>query len=109
MTPSEDRPTPDALLEEVNRERRGKLKIFLGAFPGVGKTYAMLQAAQVHLTDGLDVVVGVAETHGRVETEALLRGLEIVPRQQIHYRTRYFGEMDVEAVIKRKPRLALVD
>ncbi|WP_088347607.1 MULTISPECIES: sensor histidine kinase KdpD [Rhodomicrobium] len=109
MTESDDRPTPEALLEEVNRERRGKLKIFLGAFPGVGKTYAMLQAAQVHLTDGLDVVVGVVETHGRVETEALLRGLEIVPRQQIHYRTRYFGEMDVEAVIKRKPRIALVD
>lgn len=109
MTESDDRPTPEALLAEVNRERRGKLKIFLGAFPGVGKTYAMLQAAQVHLTDGLDVVVGVVETHGRVETEALLRGLEIVPRQQIRYRTRYFGEMDVEAVIKRNPRLALVD
>ncbi len=109
MTESDDRPTPEALLEEVNRERRGKLKIFLGAYPGVGKTYAMLQAAQAHLAEGMDVVVGVVETHGRVETEALLRGLEIMPRKQIYYRGRYFGEMDVDAVLKRKPRLALVD
>jgi two-component system sensor histidine kinase KdpD len=109
MTESEDRPTPEALLEEVNRERRGKLKIFLGAFPGVGKTYAMLQAAQAHLAEGLDLVVGVAETHGRAETEALLRGLEIIPRKQIYYRSRYFGEMDVDAVLKRKPKLVLVD
>ncbi len=109
MTESEDRPAPEALLEEVNRERRGKLKIFLGAYPGVGKTYAMLQAAQAHLNEGLDVVVGIVETHGRVETEALLRGLEIIPRKQIFYRGRYFGEMDVDAVLKRKPKLALVD
>jgi len=109
MPESDDRPTPDALLEEVNREQRGKLKIFLGAFPGVGKTYAMLQAAQVHQTEGKDVVVGIAETHGRVETEALLRGLEIIPRQQINYRGRVFGEMDVAAVLGRKPQLALVD
>jgi two-component system sensor histidine kinase KdpD len=109
MTEADERPTPDALLEEVNRERRGKLKIFLGAYPGVGKTYAMLQAAQAHLTEGTDLVVGIAETHGRVETEALLRGLEIVPRKQIYYRGRYFGEMDVDAVLKRKPKLVLVD
>jgi two-component system sensor histidine kinase KdpD len=109
MTESEDRPTPEALLEEVNRERRGKLKIFLGAFPGVGKTYAMLQAAQAHLAEGLDLVVGVVETHGRAETEALLRGLETIPRKQIYYRSRYFGEMDVDAVLKRKPKLVLVD
>ncbi len=109
MTESEDRPTPEALLEEVNREHRGKLKIFLGAYPGVGKTYAMLQAAQAYLAEGVDVVVGVVETHGRAETEALLRGLEIIPRKQIYYRGRYFGEMDVDAVLKRKPKLALVD
>ena len=109
MTDLEDRPAPEALLEEANRERHGKLKIFLGAFPGVGKTYAMLQAAQAHLAEGVDVVVGVVETHGRVETEALLRGLEIVPRHQISYRGRYFGEMDVDAILKRKPKLVLVD
>ncbi len=109
MPETDDRPTPEALLEEANRERRGKLKIFLGAYPGVGKTYAMLQAAQAHRAEGADVVVGVVETHGRVETEALLRGLEIVPRKQIYYRGRYFGEMDVDAVLERKPRLAFVD
>jgi two-component system sensor histidine kinase KdpD len=109
MPSQEQRPTPEDLLVEVNRERRGKLKIFLGAYPGVGKTYAMLQAAQAHLAEGMDVVVGVVETHGRAETEALLRGLEIVPRQQIFYRGRYFGEMDIDAVLKRQPKLALVD
>jgi two-component system sensor histidine kinase KdpD len=109
MKISDDRPTPDALLEEINRERRGKLKIFLGAYPGVGKTYAMLQAAQAHLAEGLDVAIGVVETHGRAETEALLRGLEILPRKQIYYRARYFGEMDVDAILQRKPKLALVD
>ena len=109
MPETDDRPTPEALLEEANRERRGKLKIFLGAYPGVGKTYAMLQAAQAYRAEGADVVVGVVETHGRVETEALLHGLEIVPRKQIYYRGRYFGEMDVDAVLERKPRLAFVD
>src|SRR5262245_54651562 len=109
MAQTEKRPTPEDLLEEAKRERRGKLKIFLGAFPGVGKTYAMLQAAQAHLAEGKDVVVGIVETHGRVETEALSRGLEIIPRQQIFYRGRYFGEMDIDGVLKRKPKLALVD
>lgn len=109
MPQNEKRPTPEDLLEEAKRERRGKLKIFLGAFPGVGKTYAMLQAAQAHLAEGKDVAVGIVETHNRAETEALLRGLEIVPRQQIFYRGRYFGEMDIDAVLKRKPKIALVD
>lgn len=109
MAQSDDRPTPEALLEEANREKRGKLKIFLGAFPGVGKTYSMLEAAQVHLREGVDVVIGVVETHGRAETEALLRGLEVIPRQQIFYRGRYFGEMDVDAILKRKPKVVLVD
>jgi two-component system sensor histidine kinase KdpD len=109
MPQNDKRPTPEDLLEEAKRERRGKLKIFLGAFPGVGKTYAMLQAAQAHLAEGKDVVVGIVETHGRTETEALLRGLEIVPRQQIFYRGRYFGEMDIDGVLKRKPKVVLVD
>ena len=102
MTVSDARPTPEALLEEANRERGGKLKIFLGAYPGVGKTYAMLQAAQAHIAEGTDVVVGIVETHGRVETEALSRGIEAVPRKQIYYRGRYFGEMDIDAVLKRR-------
>jgi two-component system sensor histidine kinase KdpD len=109
MTESEDRPAPDAILEEISKDQRGKLKIFLGAYPGVGKTYAMLKAAQAHLAEGLDVVVAIAETHGRAETEALLLGLEIIPRKRLYYRGRYFGEMDVDAVLKRKPKLALVD
>ena len=109
MTELENRPSPEAPLEGASRGRRGKLKIFLGAFPGVGKTYAMLQAAQAHRADGIDVVVGIVETHGRVETEALLRGLEIVPRRQISHRGRYFGEMDVDAILKRGPKLVLVD
>jgi two-component system sensor histidine kinase KdpD len=109
MPQTDKRPAPEDLLEEAKRERRGKLKIFLGAYPGVGKTFAMLQAAQTHLADSMDVVVGIVETHGRAETEALLRGLEIIPRQQIFYRGRYFGEMDIDAVLKRKPKLVLVD
>jgi two-component system, OmpR family, sensor histidine kinase KdpD len=109
MPQIDKRPIPEDLLEEAKREKRGKLKIFLGAYPGVGKTYAMLQAAQTHLGENMDVVVGIVETHGRVETEALSRGLEIIPRQQIFYRGRYFGEMDIDAVLKRKPKLVLVD
>ncbi len=109
MTETEGRPAPDAILEELRKEQRGQLKIFLGAYPGVGKTYAMLKAAQAHKEEGVDVVVAVAETHGRAETEALLVGLEIIPRKRLYYRGRYFGEMDVDAVLKRKPKLALVD
>ncbi|MDX2266295.1 MAG: sensor histidine kinase KdpD [Hyphomicrobiales bacterium] len=103
------RPAPDALLDEATRESRGKLKIFLGAYPGVGKTYSMLQAAHERRREGVDVVVGVVETHGRAETEALLRDLEILPRMQITYRGRVFGEMDLDGLLKRRPALAIVD
>jgi two-component system sensor histidine kinase KdpD len=105
----EDRPSPDALLEEANREKRGRLKIFLGAAPGVGKTYAMLEAAQAVLRDGGDVVVGIVETHGRAETERLVSGLEVLPRARIDYRGRAFEEMDLDAILIRRPRLVLVD
>jgi two-component system sensor histidine kinase KdpD len=77
------RPSPDALLAAANRAARGKLRIFLGAAPGVGKTYEMLQSARRRKAEGVDVVIGVVETHGRKETEALLEGLEVVPRQCI--------------------------
>src|SRR5919106_4541517 len=109
MAEDEGRPAPEALLEEAKREGRGRLKIFLGAYPGVGKTYAMLQAAQERRRDGVDVVVGIVETHGRVETEALLRGLDVLPRKRLLYRERVFGEMDIDAVLWRKPKLAIVD
>ena len=86
----ERRPDPDQLLEHVMREeerkREGRLKIFFGAAPGVGKTYAMLEAARQRAAEGLGVVVGIAETHGRAETEALLKGLEVLPRRLIEYR-----------------------
>ena len=109
MAEDESRPTPEALLEEAKKEGRGRLKIFLGAYPGVGKTYAMLQAAQERRRQRVDVVVGVVETHGRAETEALLRGLEVLPRRRLMYRGRVFAEMDLDALLWRKPQLAIVD
>jgi two-component system sensor histidine kinase KdpD len=107
----EQRPSPEALLEAARREDSplGKLKIFVGAAPGVGKTYEMLQSAHAKLKAGTDVVVGFVETHGRAETEALLRGLEVIPRKRIEYRDQILEEMDIDAVIARKPQLALVD
>lgn len=113
MSPSDigndRRPSPDALLQAVQREERGRLKIFLGAAPGVGKTYEMLLTAQARRREGVDVVVGVVETHGRPETEALLDGLEVVPRRRVEYRGLALEEMDLDAVLARKPALVLVD
>src|SRR5690242_17296853 len=92
------RPSPEALLEAARREegRSGKLRIFVGAAPGVGKTYEMLQQARARKKDGYDIVGGVVETHGRKETEALLEGLEIVPRRLIEYRGQWLEEMDLD-------------
>src|SRR5690349_12871126 len=108
---SDQRPSPEALLEAARREdsRVGKLRIFVGAAPGVGKTYEMLQQAQARKRDGYDVVVGVVETHGRKETEALLDGLEVVPRRHLPYRGQVLDEMDLDAIIKRRPQIVLVD
>ncbi|PYE43117.1 two-component system sensor histidine kinase KdpD [Rhizobium sp. PP-F2F-G20b] len=103
------RPLPEALLERAAQESRGKLKIFLGAAPGVGKTYEMLMSARARKADGTDVVIGVVETHGRAETEALVHGLEIVPRRVIDYKGQALDEMDIDAIIERRPSLALVD
>ncbi|HET7447888.1 MAG TPA: sensor histidine kinase KdpD [Methyloceanibacter sp.] len=107
----DQRPSPDALLAKASKEesRAGRLKIFLGAAPGVGKTYEMLQEARARQNEGKDVVVGVVETHGRKETEALLDGLEVVPRRQLQYKNRTLDEMDLDAVLARGPQLALVD
>jgi two-component system sensor histidine kinase KdpD len=107
----EQRPSPEALLEAARREHGGvgRLKIFVGAAPGVGKTYEMLQSAHVKLKAGADIVVGVVETHGRAETEALLRGLEVMPRKRIEYKDQVLEEMDLDAVIARHPQIALVD
>ncbi|CAH2601792.1 sensory histidine kinase KdpD [Rhodovastum atsumiense] len=104
------RPSPDALLKQAVRDSgRGRLKIFLGAAPGVGKTYEMLSAAQARRREGADVVVGVVETHGRAETAALLDGLEVLPRRQEEYKGRLLEEMDLDALLARRPALALVD
>ena len=85
---SDHRPSPEALLEAARREegRMGKLRIFVGAAPGVGKTYEMLQQAQARKRDGYDIVIGIVETHGRLETEALLEGLETIPRRLLEYK-----------------------
>ena len=107
------RPDPDALLArvqaEVKKEVRGKLKIFLGYAAGVGKTYAMLEAARLRLSGGDDVVAAYVETHGRRETESLLAGLPVIPRRFSAHRGIQLPEMDLDAVLARKPRLALVD
>ncbi|PTB22054.1 two-component system sensor histidine kinase KdbD [Trinickia symbiotica] len=108
-----ERPDPDALLDKLQREeekqRRGRLKIFFGASAGVGKTFAMLQAARRRKEEGVDVVVGVAETHGRKETLALLEGLEIVAPAKLEYRGRLLAEFDLDAALARKPGLILID
>jgi two-component system, OmpR family, sensor histidine kinase KdpD len=108
-----ERPSPDEILARMKRDEtestRGKLKIFFGMSPGVGKTYAMLQAARQKQTEGCEVVVGIVETHGRKETEALLEGMPIMPRMQIEYRGTMLTEMDLDAILTWHPGLAVVD
>jgi two-component system sensor histidine kinase KdpD len=103
------RPSPDALLRAATRAGRGRLKIFLGAAPGVGKTFEMLREGAERQAAGLDVVVAVVETHGRRETEALVAPLSVIPRRQIEHRGHTLEEMDLDAVLARAPALALVD
>ena len=103
------RPSADALLERIKETERARLRIYIGAAPGVGKTYEMLQEAHALRTRGLDVVVGFVETYGRRETEAQLKDLEVVPRRNIDYRGVTMEEMDVEAVIGRHPQVCVVD
>jgi two-component system sensor histidine kinase KdpD len=110
---NETRPDPDTLLASLRREEAraalGRLKIFFGMCPGVGKTYAMLEAAHRELRDGRKVVVGIVETHGRPETARLLEGLTLIPRRTIVYRGAELSEMDLEAVLAQRPQLVLVD
>src|SRR3954463_15055290 len=107
----DQRPSPEALLEAARREERrsGRLKIFVGAAPGVGKTYEMLQQARARKQDGYNIVVGVVETHGRKETQALPAGLEIIPRKRLDYKGQSLEEMDLDAIVARHPQIALVD
>ncbi len=106
---TDSRPSPEALLAEAETKQRGHLKIFLGAAPGVGKTYAMLEAAHERQRDGVDVAVGLVETHGRQETQVLLSGLEVIPRREMAYRGQRCEELVLDALLARRPGLALVD
>ena len=109
---TEERPDPDALLASIQKSEdesgRGKLKIFFGACAGVGKTYTMLTEAKAQLKAGVDVVVGLAETHGREETSELLDGFEILPKRTVQGRSN-LHEFDIEAALKRHPQLLVVD
>ena len=109
QSPDELRPSADALLAEARRSGRGRLKIFLGAAPGVGKTFEMLSVGRRKRAEGIDVVAGIIETHGRSETQALLDGVPQLPRRKIEYRGRVLDELDLDALLSRKPKLALVD
>ena len=109
MTDDIARPSPEALLEQAAKEGRGRLKIFLGAAPGVGKTYEMLSQARQRRLEGVDVVIAVVETHGRVETDLLTKSIEKIPKKRVAYKGRVLAEMDLDAVLQRRPKLALVD
>lgn len=109
MSTDRDRPPPEQFLSLIREQQRGRLKVYLGFAAGVGKTYEMLQEAHRLRRQGVDVVVGVVETHGRAETAALVEGLEQVPRRRIEYRGVVLEEMDLDALLARRPTVALVD
>src|SRR3954464_7966001 len=109
MTTNDDRPSPEKFLSLIRAQQRGRLKVYLGFAPGVGKTYEMLQEGRRLKRQGVDAVVGVVETHGRAETAALMEGLEQVPRQTIEYKGVLLDEMDLDAVLARRPTVCLVD
>jgi two-component system sensor histidine kinase KdpD len=104
-----DRPAPETFLRQAAQEGRGRLKVFLGAAPGVGKTWEMLTDGRARRAAGVDVVIGVVETHGRRETEALVHGHEIVPRCTVQHQGHSLSEMDLDAILERHPQLVLVD
>ena len=113
MSDEPHRPDPDELLARTQaahaRAQRGKLKIFFGASAGVGKTYAMLKAAQRLREQQVDVLVGIVETHGRSETAELLQGLEVLPLRQVPVKGKQLSEFDLDAALKRRPAVVLVD
>ncbi|MEO9189184.1 MAG: sensor histidine kinase KdpD, partial [Acetobacteraceae bacterium] len=109
MSPEDTRPDPDALLIAAAREGKGRLKVFLGAAPGVGKTWEMLAAARRLRAEGKDIVIGLVETHGRAETGAQIGDLPMLPRKHIPYRGQDLEEFDVDAALARRPAILLVD
>ena len=102
-------PGAASLRDDASYARGGRLKIFIGAAPGVGKTYEMLTSARSLRASGIDVAAAVIETHGRQETEALLTGMEVIPRKRIDYRGQFLTEMDIDGVLARHPQVVLVD
>ena len=106
---SETRPTGEQVLAKLQPQQRARLRIYIGAAPGVGKTYSMIEDAHALRREGVDVVIGFVETHGRAETEALIDGLEVIPRRRVEYRGVTLEEMDLDTVIARKPALCVVD
>ena len=109
MTDAPQRPIPDRLLEQTASPHRGKLKIFFGACAGVGKTWAMLAEAQRLRAQGLDILAGVVETHGRKETAEMLKGLTVLPQKRLSWQGRYLHEFDLDAALARRPALVLMD
>ncbi|MED4924446.1 KdpD-like non-kinase potassium sensor [Anoxybacillus geothermalis] len=103
------RMTPEEILKKIENMKKGRLKIYIGAAPGVGKTFHMLRDAHDVREKGIDIVIGIVETHGRAETEAEIKDLEIIPRKKIHYKGKEFAELDVDAVIRRNPDVVIVD
>ncbi len=108
-TPTARRPSAQDFLELVERGKRGRLKLYIGFAAGVGKTWRMLEEAHALKQRGVDVVGALVETHGRAETAALIRDLEIVPRRDVEYRGVVVEEMDLDAVLARRPAVAIVD
>ena len=107
--PERDRPTGDEMLARLQVAERARLRIYIGAAPGVGKIYAMIEDAHALRREGVDVVIAFVETHGRADTEARVKNLEVVPRRKVEYRGVVLDEMDVDAVLARKPAVCVVD
>src|SRR6188474_456662 len=107
--PETTRPNGEQLLAKLQADQRARLRIYIGAAPGVGKTYSMLQDAHTFRREGVDVAIGFVETYGRAETDAQIRDLEVVPRRRIEYRGVVLEEMDLEAILRRRPKLCVVD
>ena len=107
--PEKSRPTGEQVLAKLQHDQRARLRIYIGAAPGVGKTYSMIEDAHTFSREGVDVVIGFVETHGRADTEARIGDLEVIPRRRIEYRGVTLEEMDLDAILARKPALCVVD